>query len=52
MKRPLFGAIGVGHMHITPAIKTQGKEGEEEAAKGPVKHPLTCPEFITLFCFV
>lgn len=50
MKRPLFGAVGVDHMHIIPAIKIQRKEGEEEAARGPEK--LTCPEFITLFCFV
>lgn len=52
MMMSLFGAIEGGHMHITPAIKIQGKEGEEEAARIPGKHPLTCPEFITLFCFV
>lgn len=49
---PLFDAIGVGHMYRMPAINMQGKKGEKKAVSRAVKHPLTCPEFIILFCFV
>lgn len=50
---PLFGAVGVGHVYRMPAMKfKERKEKKKKAARGTLKHLLTCPEFIILFFFV